>query len=289
METFDQNITPIFCIDITLDKNNEVFNGSEFITRTASSKKIEEIENKQENLEQAIHNTKLPLALRVIQFVCGCFSLLILAASIIGGLETSFQNSPLLVIGAVPLGIVWLALHVFSKKREKRVIKEENIERQTNEIDEDVEAIQNELGVPKNAVEVDLLFFHYKVKNEKIIPQAPLFQTTPYINLEADVYTTENELHFATLEHVYSFKKSDIKAITTVNKRISIPFWNKDEEPTDGKFKPYKMTVNSMGDVFFKPYHILKIECENKWFGIYFPCYELEAFEAFTGLSAQNE
>ena len=35
---------PLFCIDVTLDKNNETVNGSEFITRTTSKQRIEEFE-----------------------------------------------------------------------------------------------------------------------------------------------------------------------------------------------------------------------------------------------------
>ena len=42
MEFLDHDMKPLFCIDVTLDKNNEIVNGSEFITRTASKEKIEE-------------------------------------------------------------------------------------------------------------------------------------------------------------------------------------------------------------------------------------------------------
>jgi hypothetical protein len=71
-----------------------------------------------------------------------------------------------------------------------------------------------------------------------------------------------------------------------VNKRTSVPTWNKDEEPRKGKYKQYKMTVNSYGNVFFKPYYILEIEKDNQTFGIYFPCYELSTIENLTGLTA---
>ena len=46
------------------------------------------------------------------------------------------------------------------------------------------------------------------------------------------------------------------------------------------------MTVNKFGNVFFKPYYILEIEKDNQTFGIYFPCYELDAIEKLTGLTA---
>ena len=49
------------------------------------------------------------------------------------------------------------------------------------------------------------------------------------------------------------------------------------------------MTVNNMGNVFFKPYYILEIEHNDEIFGIYFPCYELPIFEKLTGLTAQKQ
>ena len=87
-------------------------------------------------------------------------------------------------------------------------------------------------------------------------------------------------------ENVYSFKKSDIKSIITVNKQISIPTWNKEEGLRSEKFKPYKLTRNNVGNIFFKPFYILKIEKDGQSFGICFPPYELNEIERLTGLTA---
>ena len=125
------------------------------------------------------------------------------------------------------------------------------------------------------------------MKNGKIRPYLSGLQTTAYMNVSVKMYETNDALHIADLENVYSFAKSELKVITTVNKRISVPTWNKDEDPRKGSFKRHKMTVSNMGDVFFKPYYILEIEHESQIFGIYFPCYELEIFEHLTGLKAE--
>jgi len=81
---------------------------------------------------------------------------------------------------------------------------------------------------------------------------------------------------------------AELKGIKTVNKRIGIISWNKEEDPRKGEYKKYKMTVNDMGNVFFKPYHILEIERDGQSFGLYFPCYELEVLEELTGLRAEG-
>lgn len=280
---------PIFCIDITNDKNNESVNGAEFITRSATKQKVDDFEDKVDDFEEIIEKSKLPLWLRIIEYLCAFLSVIIFAACAKAGLETAMRNSPFLLIIASACGIIWMVLHTLSKKKEKEVLKEENAEEHAVKIEEDFKEIHSELGVPEDAVNVDILLFRYKIKDGKVSPQAAVLQTTPYINIDTKLYSTDDHVHIAELENVYSFKKSELKSITTVNKRISIPSWNKDENPRKGIYKPYKMTVNNMGDIFFKPFHILEIERDGEQFGVYFPCYELQAFESVTGLTAATE
>ena len=287
MEFSDHDMKPIFCIDVTLDKKNEIVNGSEFITRTASKQKIEEYENKQEDFEQTVEKSKLPMWLRIIKYLCCLHFWIVLAASAKAGFETALKNAPILVVSGALCGILWIILHFASKAKEKKVLKEEDAERQSKEIYEDFKHIHNELNVPDDAAEVDVLLFKYKMKNGKIRPYVSGLQTTAYMNVSVKMYETNDALHIADLENVYSFAKSELKVITTVNKQISVPTWNKDEDPRKGSFKCHKMTVNNIGDVFFKPYYILEIEHESQIFGIYFPCYELEIFEHLTGLKAE--
>ena len=64
MEFSDHDMKPIFCIDVTLDKKNEIVNGSEFITRTASKQKIEEYKQIRETRRK---NLSLKSKLNTIQ------------------------------------------------------------------------------------------------------------------------------------------------------------------------------------------------------------------------------
>lgn len=283
------NVKPIFCIDITTDKNNETLNGEEFITRTASKQMVEEYETKQESLEETVEKSQLPLWLTIVKYLCALFFIIVAGSCAKAGFDTALRNAPLLVFGGFVSGIAWIVLHVISKKKEKKVLKEENAEERAEEISEDLREIHAELGVPEDAVDIDVLIFNYKLKDGEIKPHTSALQSSPYINLELKIFATDDALHIADLESVYSFKKSEIKAITTVNKRISVPIWNKDEAPRSAAFKQYKMTVNNMGDVFFKPYHILEIERDGISFGLYFPCYELQTVEELTGLKADTQ
>ncbi|MBE6630614.1 MAG: hypothetical protein E7624_07185 [Ruminococcaceae bacterium] len=288
MDFSPQDMKPIFCTDITADEDNEVINGAEFVTRTAPKEKIESFERRHEALLQTIKKSKLPTWLQFIRPICGFLFAAVLIACIRTGFPTAFQNAPILVIGGALCGVLWILLQVFSKVKEKKMLKEGTAEQQSKHVLEELQSIHAEMDVPADAVEIDVLTFAYQAEDGKICPRTVALQTTPYLNVTVKMYATPDSVHVADLENVYSFERSSLKAITTVKKRICVPTWNKDEDPRKGSYKPYKMTVNGLGNIYFKPYHILEIEREGERFGLYFPCYELETVEKLTGLQAEK-
>lgn len=283
---------PVFGIDITTNKKNERLNSEEFIIQTTSKQKTEELEEKQENLKQTIEESKLPLWVRIVKAICGFYALIVLGsvakASFKIGFDQALRNAPILIISAFLCAIIWVILQFFAKRKENRVMTEQNAEQQVEELDTNLKNIYDELNVPKESASVDVLVFRYKVKNGKVVPKAIGLQMTEYMNLDVKIFKTEDNLCLADLENLFAFPLSSLRAIKTVKKRISVSSWNKDEEPTKGKFKPYKMAVNQYGQIFFKPYHILEIDQNGEIFGIYFPCYELPIFESLTGLKADE-
>ena len=91
------------------------------------------------------------------------------------------------------------------------------------------------------------------------------------------------------MDEIYGFELSELKAIRTYTKGVIVPFWNKDEDIGEEKYKLYKVRKNSNGDINFKGYHVLEIEHGGELWGLYFPSYELSVFEKLTGLKAENE
>ena len=76
---------PIFAVDISVDKKNEKINGDEFIIKTAEKHSTQIYEERQEKLEESVEATKLPLWLRIIQYACGFFGLIVAASTIKAG------------------------------------------------------------------------------------------------------------------------------------------------------------------------------------------------------------
>lgn len=276
---------PVFGIDITTNKKNEHINSNEFIIQTTSRQKTEELKEKQENLLQTVEESKLPLWVRIVKTICGFFALIVFIGVIKSLSSVSFnqamRNAPALIIGGFLSGIVWVILQFFAKRKEKRVMSEQDAEQQAEEIGTNCQNIYDELTVPKDAASVDVLVFRYKEKNGKIIPKTIGLQMTPYMNLDVKIFKTEDSLCLADLESLFAFPLSSLQSIQTVKKHITIPSWNKDT-------KPDKMSVDQYGRIHLKSYHILTLMHNGRIYGIYFPCYELDTFEAITNLQAEE-
>jgi hypothetical protein len=284
---------PIFAIDVTNDKKNDKINGEEFITRSISTETQENFNEKTQNFEEAINKSELPLWLSIVKSVCGLFAVMVIAAIFRSISETSlaqiYKNAPWLIISGAICGIAWVGLHIFSKYKEKTVIAEENIEEQVGSINSDINNIYNELGVPYNAQNVDILVFRYADKNGDPKVKTAGIQLAEYFNLDRKIFVRDGYLHIADIENVYSFKLEELRSIKTVRKSITMSAWNKEIAPNEEKYKPFKLGVDQFGGVHAKPYHILTLEHAGEEMGIYFPCYELDTFELLTGLKAEKD
>ena len=281
---------PVFCIDVTENKDNETINGGEFVIKTVSKERSEKMEDALERAMDTEEKAKLPLPYLIIEWICGSAGLLIASVSIGACLEigftTAYQNAPYFFYIAGACLIVWLILFLLSKKREKEVLDDTTVRNTEQELNANSKAIYDELGVPSDAPNCDILTFTYKIKNGET--KVKNNGVVDYLNIDMRVYLQDNCLCIADLEEVHAFPLAELTGIKTVNKRISIPLWNKEEAYNKGEYKQYKMTENNVGTVFFKPYHNLTLTHEGEEHGIYFPCYELPLFEKLTGLRAEN-
>ncbi len=283
---------PFLGIDLTENKDNDVLNGNEFIVQKVSESNTEAFEKAVDSNLGIVNKAKLPLLLRIIKGIC-CLAGFILASSIVNvwDSETPFsaiyERIPWIFWVCGVCLAVWGALELAARKKAKQIIQSDEGDRARSGLDSIIKNIYAELGVPSSAPETDILTFSYKVKDNEVHAKARALESTPYNNLIYRVFSDEENLYLANCEAKYAFPRSEIKAIKTVNKRITIPDWNKEEDPKKGKFKKYKLTVDNQSCVHLKPYHILEAERNGEAYGIYFPCYELEAFEKATGLNAE--
>jgi len=177
---------------------------------------------------------------------------------------------------------VWLMLNVIEGILESRAAKKADAEESSAEQDE-----PSATWIPEDAKNVDILVFHYTVEDGKTTPVDREDAISRYINYGVSAYSDSENLYISTLDEEYAIRLDSLKAIRTENEKIAIPDWNKDVPPTQGEYKPYKLSVDNLDRITLPHYHVIEFTNANEQWGLYFPCYELPAFEALTGLKAE--
>lgn len=273
---------PFLGVDLTNNKKNEEDNGREFLVQAPSPALVNALEQSMNNANNTMERSKLPLAFRIIQYICGFGALLIGVGILKADVDfvEGYHNAPELHWIGAACAVVWLALLAWSKLKSKSVLETEESTQTLSHLEKTADAIYNELAVPANAKDVDLLTFFYKMKNGELKVQEK--GVVQYINAQFKLFTDEENLYLANLEGKYAFPLSSIVKLHTEKKHIRIAGWNKDEEFNKGIYKQYKLTADNYGMIHCKEYYILEISHNGETYGIYIPCYELPAFEAFT-------
>ena len=203
-------------------------------------------------------------------------------------LRLAVQNAPLLLALAF-LSLIGGCVVLLLSSRRRDSVTEADAEAAINALDTQVRRSYDELGVPAEAVDTDVMFFRYTMKNGEPVVKSPGLQFTTHFNLNLKAYRTENALMLAELECLYAFPFSELQSIRRIDARASVHSWNKEVAPNEEPYKQYNLAVNgNFGSVHFKHYYVLTLVREGEEMGIYFPPYELPVFERLTGLRAED-
>lgn len=274
---------PFLGIDLTDNKKNEQINGSDLLCCKPSAALAQALDAATGKAQSTIESSKLPLAFRAIQWICGIAGLTI-AFGIIKGLRKvstsqAYQNAPYLFWIAGGCLAVWLILKLISTQKAKTILGDEESASAFSNYEGICNAIYTELSVPADAPDMDIIVFRYKQKGDEIKPVLKGIENTPYYNLSYKAFADSDNLYLANLEGKYAIPLDAIQTIRTENKRIALLSWNKEEHFSEGRYKRYKLTANNYGNVFCKPYHILEFLHNDETWGIWFPAYELPVLE----------
>ena len=275
---------PFLGIDLTQNKKNEQLNGSEFLIQGPSSALLSSLLSASEKATDTINRAKLPLPLRIIQYICGITALLfgggILRSDV--SFSEGYHNAPWVFWGAGIGAVIWLILWTWGKLKAKSIMETEESAQTFSHLDGVNNAVYAELGVPGNAKDVDVLSFFYIIKDGNIKVQEKGMQIAQYFSTEFKLFADTENLYLANVDGKYAFPLSAIKTIHTVKKHIRIDAWHKNEAFNKGIYKQYKLTTDQYGCVHCKYYYIIEISHKGETYGIYIPCYELPAFEECT-------
>ncbi len=274
-----------FGYNITEDKDNETFDGDVFVIKEVPETHEKAVDDNVKNVISFIKLAEIPLAIRILQAVCS-FIFIAGIAGIIKALENTslpqqYENAPVLFYVLIIAALTWVVLAIYSYFKNKNISEGKDFTDAVSEAEEFVEASYAILGVPKDAFDMDVLITNYSVKNDKLVLKFDKF--TQFINIDVKAFMQDGALFFADTRRKYSIPLTSLGDIRTIKKRTSVPLWNKDVPYNDEKYKPYKITENNYGHIFFKPYYALSINHEGEEYELYFPPYELPIIERLTG------
>lgn len=287
----------LFGLDVTQGDENYNYDGKEFMVQETSKSQAEALEKAAEESVESLFSYKSPFYIRFIEIV-SAIALLISSVFVMAtpedmGIVESYQKIPwaYYTLGlALVLLVAFIAIDI--KMWKKSIDSEEN-KHLFSEVEIITKNIHNELGVPANALEVDIISPRYAYGyNDEIEFRKRRYEgghvvEPEYENHSYKLFVSENTLFIVDTEGKYAVPLSEIKRIRTVNEKIAVDSWLKDESYDEGQYKKYKIREDDEYNISFKPYHILEIEHEGEEWEMYFPCYELPVIEKLTGLKAE--
>lgn len=279
---------PFYGVDNTNDAKNEKENGDEFLIQKPDANLYEEYDKVVNGvLTNVKKSLKRPLLLTIVQFI-----LIIVASCIFSMLSEYFISNEnaefetmdiILILVMILCVVIFAVLHYTTKslKRKEDVSEEEHL--QSMEVQGAYQRLLTDLGVPPDALTVDILSFNYKLQKDKIKIDKCNTSVPMFYNMEFHIYRDNENFYLVIDSGKYAFKLSSIKTIHKIDNKNAMFIWNKAVPHNKGEYKQYKMKEDEMGNIRCKAYYILEFENNGELHGIYFPEYELETIKTITG------
>ncbi len=272
--------------------------GKEFLIRTPSEAMLPIIEKYNEEtadeIDKQISSVKKGIPLMMLKYLCLYSPLFVLIASLNALMDgTAFRevlsNGTPIYVGTLIAFMLGLFLHHREKLRDAAEEAAEQSstdgDREGNEI---YSRVMEDMGVPSDAKELEVLYFDYKIKNGEYINKCKSDQgKVAFYNGVFSSYSDAENLYLADMDGVYAFPRSSLVALRTVEKKCELTVWLKDKSIEDEEFSAFHLKEDSEGDVHCNAYHVLEFNRDGEVWGIYFPSYEIRALEEWCGLKAE--
>lgn len=206
----------------------------------------------------------------------GC--LLGAVALFFGGSQAGLYTSmPFLHIIDLALLVAAIIFNFKARKigRRQNEAQRENLKFDFSEASKKLEAAAaeaaRELGVPADALTVDVLPYHYKVSGDSTRPAG---KKGKFDNLAVSVFMQGEKLCFATAQELFAVPLSEIKGFHEYDEDFEIDMWLKPEEPDSDKYKTYG--IRKSGFLSHKGHGYFGIRIGEDAYEVLIPCYDFD-------------
>lgn len=277
------------CVNITENEDNETIDGVSLVTARITSEQETALDKSiEEAADIVFKKAKLPLWMRIIEWVCGIVALLLISGILKSDVDlaTAYYNAaPLFYIAGVTL-VVAVVIAIAGAVKSRKVLNSDESKATIDRADNFAKSLYTYLGVPADAENIDVLMMWYKEKNgerkiKKIIDET-------HQNHEYKVFVNGTSLCFADPRVKYELPLEGITAIKRIKEKVVVSDWNKEESYNSKTYKPYKITADKNEiNYFFKYYLSLEFTANGEEYEMFFPPYEEELLAKLTGFTAE--
>lgn len=272
----------VFSLNMT-DENNSQFDGNFFAVKTVSEELIqknnstvEEYENLEKQLKPPAWFSVVKYALLIlgVVFVAGIIKGISGEGSLIENFKNGFMNAPYIFV-LCPIFIAGFFIISFIERQKFKVITEsEELTALEEQSDELARQIEEELGIPEDALKVDILCYAYKI--DKKGNERKYSDYATHVPMEMFMFADGENMYIANYNSLFVFPLSQIACIKEREDKIKLLCWNKEEEINEGEFAKYKMSVDNFGVILANGFATVVINSDFGETGIDLPLYELD-------------
>ncbi len=278
----------LFGTNITNDKNNQEMDGEERIVASIPPDIEQTLDESVNDLEAQEERAKLPFPLRIGLWVFGIGALtcvlLIVESAVKASLKQTYADMPwLFYVGGIAL-IVTVVLGLLQYARLRKLTESSSYQGSLRQVDQLADKAYAALGVPGDALEIDVLMTDYVIQEGEVVPAAADKDLKGMmIPAQTKAFVQEGTLFLADTHDKWAIPLEGITGIRKVKQPVWLAGWNKDIPCNKGPYKDYRMSVDDGGDVHLKAYYALMFTIDGEDYTLYFPPYEGPAIHQLTG------
>jgi len=278
-----------------IEENSEITGvskyASPFVLREANETIVDNQKKIAEKMNELESKWALPAWLgytKVISIGLGAMLLACCLMILIGvGFAYAF-TAPLFIV-AFTFGILLFGFGTgcfVVEYRKKRIVENsDEYKKAMKYIDELSKKSENYLNIPKEKVKVDVFFYPYIVRDDKIKDSSAF----KYLNMSHYLFEEDGKLCLANNNTVYGIDKALFKRMLCDVKKTSFSIWNKDKPHSDEEYKKHKIVLDRYGIYHVKNVCSVQFEtADGEKREIVIPPYEIEHFEKLLGLKVKE-
>jgi len=268
----------VFGYKVENKKISEFFDGDCFVTERLDSAREKEIEEKFNSFDKDNPKFRIPIWVTVIKFLSWFVGLaaIIFIIIILENYKTSllYKNLSYFYFISGLFLFISLILTIIEQIKKCKYLKNEKNGNTQNDFEKIYKEVLESVGVPDNAIKLDIMSYEYKEKNSSI--KIIKFLSTYYFNEERYIFINNNMLCFADIVNIVCIPLPSIKGLKKFSGNVKTFGWNKEEDIKSGEYEKYKLKQNKFGKLLINAYYVLKIDDPKGEFEIFIPEYDID-------------